>query len=363
MQSVRQPILFVAPSLDGGGMERVVLTLLRHLDRKKFILHLAVLEATGEFIDDVPNDVVLHDLRSRRLRYAVPGLLKIIWTHRPATILSTLAYISLGLILLRPFLPRTTRLLVREATVVRHHLRDGTLRPRFWEWLYRHLYKRADRVVCQSDWMIEDFVRHFDLPREKLVRIYNPVDVKAVRDCADLGGNPYSGPGPHLVTAGRLFRVKGFDILLESMPLVVEHFPDAQLTVLGQGPLHDELIKQARKLGISGRVHFAGFQPNPWPYFRHAVAFVLSSRHETLSNALLEALALGTPVIAADCPGGTREIHAASKGMIIVPPENPHALAEGIISACRQRKPLCEYHPPKFDLHQALVEYSALLLS
>jgi glycosyltransferase involved in cell wall biosynthesis len=363
MPSARQPILFVAPSLNGGGMERVLLTLLRHLNRDQFVLHLAVLQAKGEFIREVPNDVVLHDLQSCRLRYALPGLLRLIWKLRPSAVMSTLAYISLGLIPLRPFMPRRTRLLVREASVVRYHLRDETQRPQVWGWLYRHLYKRADRVVCQSDWILKDFVEHFDLPPEKLVRIYNPVDVRRVREWAEMGGNPYSGPGPHLVTAGRLFHVKGFDILLRAMAAVLARLPDARLTILGQGPLQVELAEQARKLGIAENVRFAGFQGNPWPYFRHAQAFVLSSRHENLSNALLEALALGTPVIAADCPGGTREIHAASKGMMIVPPEDPHALAEAIIKVCLQPRAAQDDHPAKFDLHRALGEYSSLLLS
>lgn len=363
MPSARQPVLFIVPCLSGGGMERVVLTLLRHLDRRKFVLHLAVLQAKGEFLGEVPNDVVLHDLQSARLRYALPSLLRLIWKLRPSTVLATLDYLNLGLILLRPFLPRRTRLLVREATVVRYHLRDGAQRPQLWEWLYRHLYKRADRVVCQSDWMLKDFVDHFALPPEKLVRIYNPVDVRRVREWAEIGGNPYSGSGPHLVTAGRLFPVKGFDILLKAMPTVLAHLPHARLTILGQGPLQEELAEQARSLDIADHVRFAGFQYNPWPYFRHANAFVLSSRHENLSNALLEALALGTPVIASDCPGGVREVQAASKGMIIVPPENPEALAAAIIKVCSQPKRTRASHAAKFDLHRALGEYSALLLS
>lgn len=363
VKPARQTVLFVSLSLTGGGMERVLLTLLRHLDRTQFELHLALLQVKGEFLGEVPKDVVLHDLRSSRLRYALPGLLRLIWKLRPSVVMATLAYVNLGLILLRPLLPRKTRLIVREATVLRCNLREEMQRPGLWEWLYRHLYKRADRVVCQSDWMFREFVENFNLPPDKLVRIYNPVDIRRVRQWAEIGGNPFSGDGPHLVAAGRLFPVKGFDILLEAMPAVMRRFPGVQLTILGDGPLMDDLAVQAHTLGISGNVHFIGFQQNPWPYIRHAQAFVLASRHETLSNAMLEALALGTPVIAADCPGGVREIQALSTGMVMVPPEDPQSLAQAIIAVCAEPKPRREYQPAKFALQPALGQYSELLLS
>lgn len=351
------------PSLAGGGVERVILTLLRHLDREKFELHLAVLWASGEFVDDVPEDVKLHDLHSSRLRYALPGLVRLIWKLRPNTVLSTMAYINLLLIMARPLLPRGTRLLVREAGVVRCEIQDTVQYPRLWKWLYRHVYWRADRVVCQSDWMLKDFVEYFKLPREKLVRIYNPVDTERVQRWAEIGGNPYSGDGPHLVAAGWLRRVKGFDVLIKAMPAVRARLPHVRLTILGQGPLQLELAEQARRLGVAEVVRFAGHQRNPWRWFRHAGAFVLSSRHENLSNAVLEALALGTPVIAADCPGGMKEVQAVSKGMIVVPPEDPNALAEAIVKVCTQPRVSRDHGPAKFDLQRALVEYSSLLSS
>lgn len=356
-------MLFVSPCLTGGGMERVLLTLLRHLDRNQFVLHLAVLQAKGEFIDEVPDDVVLHDLRSPRLRYALPGLARLIWKVRPNVVVATLAYLNLGLILLRPFLPFGTRLLVREATVLSYNLRDEMRLPKLWEWIFGRLYKRADRVVCISDSVLQDFVENFGLPEEKLVRIYNPVDVQRVRECAARGGNPYDTPGPNLVAAGRLVPVKGFDVLLEAMAIVLVRLPLAHLTILGTGPLEGELEQYAQKLGIASRVRLVGFQHNPWRYFFHADAFVFTSRHESLGNVLLEALALETPVIATDCPGAVREIDALTPGMVIVPPENPQALAEAMITICMQPKPLREYPSAKFDLQPPLSQYSELLLS
>ena len=76
------------------------------------------------------------------------------------------------------------------------------------------------------------------------------------------------------------------------------------LTLLGEGPLRPELERLAQQSGVADRVHFVGFQKNPYPFFAQADAFVLSSRYEGFPNVVLEALACGTPVIATPAPGG-----------------------------------------------------------
>jgi glycosyltransferase involved in cell wall biosynthesis len=218
-----------------------------------------------------------------------------------------------------------------------------------------------------SDWIVDDMAAKLGVPREKMVRIYNPVDINRVLELAETGGNPYSGPGPHVVAAGRLSREKGFDVLLAAMPAVFEYLPDSRLTILGDGPLRDDLNNQMHKLGLSKVVSFLGFQQNPWRYLKHADVFVLPSRYEGLSNILLEVLAIGRPVVATDCPGAVREVQGCDEEMIVVPHEDPVALAEAIVSVCRRTRREHEHLEParlrlsKFNLQQIIDEYSALL--
>ena len=173
--SERRRVLFIIPSLTGGGAERVFSILLRHLDRSHFELHLVVLRLKGAaFAEDIPEHIVVHDLKTSRVRYALPSIVRLVWKVKPHTILSTLAHLNLALILGKPLLPHSTRLLVREATIVSTFLSEETRHPQLWGWFYRHLYRRADKVVCLSDAMMNDLAENFKLPREKLVRIYNP---------------------------------------------------------------------------------------------------------------------------------------------------------------------------------------------
>jgi glycosyltransferase involved in cell wall biosynthesis len=360
---VRKRVLFLIPSLVGGGAERVFTTLLRHLDRDHFEPQLAVLESGGAYTADVPQDVKIHDLRVQRVRYAMPSLIRLIWKVRPDTIVSTLGHLNVAISMLRYLLPPKTRVIVREAILVSSLLPAEVKNHRLWAWLYRHSYRQADMVVCLSDSMIADMVTNFGLPSGKMVRIYNPVDAEKVRAEAALEPNPYIGSGPHLVAAGRLSRQKGFDVLLDAMPSVLQALPNAQLTILGEGPLKGALEEQAQTLKLTGSVSFLGFQKNPWAYLKHASAFVLPSRYEGLPNIMLEALALGTPVVASNCPGAVAEVAAMTPEIAMVPMEDPRALAAAIISTCNATK-RNSTAPQKslgvFDVHRVVDEYSRI---
>ena len=144
---------------------------------------------------------------------------------------------------------------------------------------------------------------------------------------------------------------------------MLQRFPHAQLIILGEGPLEAELKSNRHKiLDYMQKVIFLGFQANPWRYFKHADAFILPSRYEGLPNVLLEALALGTPVVVSDCPGGIREIRESVGNMAVVPPEDPGALAEAIITVCGGPAPAIE-SLGRFDLQQVVVRIQQYFLT
>jgi glycosyltransferase involved in cell wall biosynthesis len=165
---------------------------------------------------------------------------------------------------------------------------------------------------------------------------------------------------------GRLQHEKAYDVLLKAFSSVLKASPQAQLAILGEGPLETQLKKQAVELGIDRAVAFPGFQKNPWPYVKHVDLFVLASRFEGLPNALLEVLALGVPVVATDCPGGVREIQKSARQIVLVSPEDHEALAAEIVAALSKPnsgKPSSRQESESlgdFDLQHAVREYSQL---
>lgn len=330
----RLRLLVLIPTLHGGGAERVIVTLLRELDRTAFEPTLAVIDLSGaRYRQDVPADVELVDLGCRRVRSALRPIRDLIRQRRPDVVLSTLLHLNLALALVRPLLPDGPRYVARESAIISEALRSSRW-PRVLQWLYRRVYPRFDLVICQSRYMHEDLVRHCGLPPDRGVVINNPLDVERVRSMAGDAAPPgpeFAGSrtGPlRLVAAGRLSHEKGFDILLDALALVRSR--DVELAVLGEGPLKEPLQEQACRLGLQHRVRFLGFQRNPFEHFRRADAYVLSSRTEGFPNVVLESLACGTPVIALPGPGGTAEILEGQPGCVMVQSMEAQALARAI---------------------------------
>lgn len=354
----RSRVLFTIPTLEGGGAERVLTTLLTHLDRARFEPHLALVARTGAYLADLPPDLPVHDLGGRG-PLAFPRLVRLIRRLRPDVVFSSLTFYSTLVLLLSPLCPRGIRFVARENSMPSVHV------PRMpYGWLRRRLYapahRRAWRVVCQTEAMAEDVARA-GVPAERTVVIPNPIDLAAVAARAE-GPCPYPDGERPLVAAGRLLPVKGFDLLLPAFARVVRGRPDVRLHLLGEGPERPALEARARDLGLEGRVVFEGFRDNPYPYLRHAALLVLSSRYEGFPNAVLEALALGTPVAAFACPGGSA-VRDGVNGWL-APPEDVAALADRI-GAALDGPPLPRERVAAsvagHDVHRVIAAFEAVL--
>jgi glycosyltransferase involved in cell wall biosynthesis len=175
--------------------------------------------------------------------------------------------------------------------------------------LARRLYQDADSIVAVSDSIRLDSSRFFGIDERRVLRLYNPLPISAIRRLAGQHDPAGEAPtGPFIVACGRLVRMKGFSDLLEAFA-VIRRDHVLQLVILGDGPERDRLTERARELGIGRDVLMPGFVANPWSHFARARAFVLSSRFgESFSMVLVEAMACGVPVIASRCEWGPEEI-------------------------------------------------------
>jgi glycosyltransferase involved in cell wall biosynthesis len=357
-------VLFAIPDMEAGGSQRIMLNLLRHLDKSRFECHLALLFPRGAYLQFLPPEIKIHELGVSSARLAVLPIARLCWQIRPQAILSMLAYMNSAVVAAWPLLPKPVRLLTREGT--RTATREVT-RSRLRFWSYKQFYRRADVVICQSDFMKQEMQREFGLPPEKVARIYNPVDIELVSRLAREELNPFPSPGPNLVTVGRLSEEKGLDLLLRALPLIRDAIPSAQLTIVGEGPLEVALKNQARELGLEACVRFAGLRSNPYPFVGHADVLVLPSRYEGLPNAVLEALALGTFVVATNCTGAMREIAFTTRRMRIAHEPTPQGLAaaigECLAESCAAPKlngPEPEFEA-RFGLRAVMPQYEYLL--
>lgn len=226
---------------------------------------------------------------------------------------------------LRPWGDGATRMVYTE------HGRLADDRP-FILAMRRWLGRSYDAVVAVSD-----------DARDQLLSlgIGRPERTRVIKNGVDL--TRFSAVTPHhpdqprrIISVGRLSPIKGPDVLLEALAIARSQIGRAELVLVGDGPMRASLEEQARRLGIADMVRFAGALQDVRSELRAADLFVLPSRSEGVSLALLEAMATGLPIVAT-AVGGTPEVTGPGKGGLLVPPESPAALAEAIVTMLQDR--------------------------
>ena len=192
-------------------------------------------------------------------------------------------------------------------------------------WLIRLFYglllKRADRAVLNSRDAAASFVELFNVSSDRVDVIYNICDATALRQLSLEPVGESLRPvfsGPVVLTGGRMIPDKGHFQLIRAFAATLQRVPNARLLIAGKGPLEKQLRQLARELGIEGNVYFSGYVQNLAALMAKATVFVLPSRREGFPNALLEAVLLGCPSIAADCHSGPRELLSADGSLDII---------------------------------------------
>ena len=331
-------ILLLIPHLGGGGAERVTELLARNLPKEKHEIHLCLVTQAVVDSTSLPEHVVVHAFGARRVRYSALRLMLLIWRLRPAVIFSGIAHLNLLVLLLRPFLPRKTRIIVRQNGTVSATLANPGSSG-FWRLVRRSLYRSADGVICQSRSMAQEVSEFTGIPLESLTVLPNPVDIEAIRSALLSPTEGWKGPGPHLLAVGRLSREKGFDLLLKAFAEVKLRFPTADLAIAGEGPEKMALEGLRETLGLTRAVRFLGLVGTPAIHFPGATLMVASSRTEGLPNALLEAAASGLPIVSVPASEGLVELLLGQPGVWLAREISVKALAESLIEALGTLRP------------------------
>lgn len=296
------------PRLGGGGAERVVATIIRYLDKKQFKVHLILFKGDGEYQELIPQEVSIEILNTRNIVDTSLELIKSIRRINPKIVFSSMRSVSALLGILSFFFPRNTRLIFRENNTPSVSIAESRF-PLVWKIIYKTIFRRANTIICQSDYMVDDFKEKFNFTGNNLMKIYNPVDFDMIDKKSDDGTVPFQNNGyKNVVAIGKMSPQKGFDLLLHSFALNRSKTKDVNLWLLGDGEYINSYKELAETLDITDQVYFVGRQSNPYVWLKHADLFILPSRYEGLPNVLLEALSCHCPVIVTNHPGGTNEI-------------------------------------------------------
>lgn len=323
-------VLQVTHDLGVGGLPRVVATLVRHLDRERFDVSVLCLNDKGPLAEDVeaagvpvlllpgPKDRPDY-LAFRRVRRVIRERgIEVLHTH------NTQPFIDAGL----------AGLLAGVRTHVHtDHARDFPDKRRYML-AERALSRIAYRVVGVSEDTCRKLARWERIPPERMSVIHNGIegdrfDIRIDRRAkrAEIGIPP---DVPVVGVAVRLSEQKGLEYLLRALPAVHERFPGTVAVIAGEGPLEDDLRRLSRELGVVPHVRFLGVRADVAELLQVFDVYALPSLWEGLPMVVLEAMAAGVPIVAAEV-GGVPEAVVQGRTGVLVPPRRPDALAAALV--------------------------------
>ena len=352
--------------MHGGGAQRVTLNLAQGMAERGYTVDLVLARAEGPYLAQIPESVRLIDLQASRVLNSLPALARYLRRERPQAMLSAMHYVNIIALWARRLSGVPTRVVVSEHSVPSYSAQHASSRRgRQLPQLARYFYSWAGGIVAVSRGVADDLAQVTSIPRQRIQVIYNPVVTPELRTKAQANlDHPWFAPGqpPVLLGTGRLTVEKDFPTLIQAFAQVRRNRP-ARLLILGEGHQRPALEALVRQLDLEGEVGLPGFVENPYPYMSRASLFVLSSRYEALPTVLIEALYCGAPLVATDCPGGTREILADGRYGQLVPVGDVAALAQAIETTLAGKTP----PPPDdgwqpFELETAVSKYVSLLM-
>ncbi|MGF7147805.1 glycosyltransferase involved in cell wall biosynthesis [Sphingomonas zeicaulis] len=274
-------------------------------------------------------------LRAKRgvaLAAAVPDLRRALKALQPSVLLSVGNHGHLAALIASQGLPGTRRVL--RISNEPDHPGDGRIKRAMRRACQKAMIDRADQLLLVSPHLARTAVLQRARTEGRAAITPNGVDTQAVqaRAQAPCEHRWIASNRPYVVTVGRLARQKNHRRLLEALA-IANRTRDIGLMIVGGGSVDAfaALHAQANELGIADRVELVGEVANPLPYVRAARAFVLPSLWEGFSNALLEALACGTPIVASTTAGSAPDVLANGRYGLLVEPHDVNAMAAAIL--------------------------------
>jgi glycosyltransferase involved in cell wall biosynthesis len=322
------------PSFGDGGVGRSMVNLANGFVELGAEVSLIVNQADGVFFDRIRPEVRRIAFQSTRPRDLAKELHAFLIQENPHVVMSSHERDDPIAMRVKKLLDHRggTRFFVRVGTSLA--TRDSQQRG-FWlsKWLQRRALKKlfadSDGIIANSKGSAQELAEFLDIPLARIAVLPNPTLTPDLAELAEEPAHhPWLEPGhpPVILGIGRLSRIKDFSTLLRAFAIVRGQRP-CRLIVLGQGRQRDKLIRLAEELGVADDFALPGFRKNPYALLKRASLFVLSSLREGCPNVLIEALALGIPAVATDCPNGPREILQNGRYGALVPPGDAEALA------------------------------------
>lgn len=349
-------IVFVIPSLVPGGAERVMSFVSQNINSQIFNSTLVVAGFEKDTSYDVSSVNVIY-LNKSRILYAIPPLIYFFIKEKPNIVLSSIGHLNSAIGLIASFFPKV-KFIGREATIPSKRKNEKPIRKYSPYHLFKSGSRNLDIMICQSDDMVNEMELNAKFPRNKLVKINNPI--------SSIGSLKKTiKPNSHkkFITVGRLTEVKGHLRILGILSRLKQPF---EYTLVGEGSKEykETIFNKAKELGIYKHIRHIPFTQEVNKYLIEHDMFLQGSFVEGFPNAVLESCVAGTPVIAFDVPGGTKEIIEHNVNGFLVKNHDE----ESYLNYLKQKK---EWEPKKvresvykkFNKEKIIKDYENLFLN
>ncbi len=319
-----------------GGVERAMTQLAGGLIDHGVVVDLLLPRATGEHMEAIPEKVNVIKFGTGHTFSSLLPLVRYLRKERPDALFAAKHRAIVTAVIASKLAGFRGKVAGNIQTTISAGLKDSSVIKRWmYVWMMRTFYKWADLIVTVSKGVADDVLQLTGLDPAKVTVIYNPV---VTPDIAERAAEPIKHPWlsdsdiPIILGIGRLTKQKDFHTLVRAFAHVRKSRP-CRLIILGDGGDLDSLRSLALERGVSEEVNFPGFQQNPFAWISKSDIFVLSSRWEGFGIVLVEAMALGVPVVSTDCPNGPREILKDGRYGELVPVGDDAALAGAMAKA------------------------------
>ena len=330
----QKPLIAIFVATSGhSGVDRLVGNLVPSLARRGYSVDVLKIHGHGPHLEELVPGVRIIDLGTKHVYSSFTALVDYMKLYQPAVMLTDKDRVNRTSLLARRWTGAPLRMVVSSGTTISIDLANRGL---FERWLQknsmRFLYPWADNIIVTSKGVADDMAIYTGLARDRINVVPCPVvSVDLFRKPIAPPEHPWfqAGQPPVILGVGELGPRKDFVTLIRAFAKLRKN-QSCRLVIIGKGKDRDRLIDTAKRLGVLEVVDLPGFVSNPYPYMAHSSLLAMTSLWEGLGFVIIEALAVGTPVVSTDCPSGPSEILEGGRYGQLVPIGDVEALANAL---------------------------------
>lgn len=351
-----EKIIVFTPSLNIGGIERILLTYAKGLAQKSYEIIYLTLSNQGDFEVKSFDNLTFENLGVSRLRQSLFALVNFFRTNKPDIILC--ANDATMMVYAAKILSGSSiKIITSQHNYYANYLDMGFKKT----FVPKYIYPRCHKVIAVSEGIRTMLINDFNLKTNQVVTISNPIDVLQIQQQSTETISNVAKD--YILFVGRFDKIKNIPLLIDAFKIFNKKFPEVKLVLIGGGEelnlIKDYIIEKELKQEIQ----ILGVKSNPFPYIKNAKIVVLSSISEAFPTILLESLVLGVTIVSTPTPGGIDILQNGSYGYISDNLFDVHHYSEKLIQAYLKpmdSSKLVDYATLNYNLDLKIVELERL---